>query len=145
MGPTDVEASKLANYFPSYKKPKSLFDPGAAPAKKKSATTPAFKNAKTSSVCVVVLKKFIPTVPRGVTRENLARQGRLLSLQLHRGMSNVEVRRKVANAFKCSPDVTLLDASGGNMLCKCNDQNVDGIRAVERKGALYFCEEFKVS
>ncbi len=79
---------------------------------------------------MVVIERFRPVVPRGITCEGLAREGRLLSL------TNEEVRREVSSGVKCSPYVTLLDASGGTLLYKCDDQNIDGARAVEHKGAL---------
>ncbi len=142
--PSDVEARELVKYFPSYKKSQPVFNLGATPTNKKKRAA-VVRKAKPSSVTVVVLERFRPVVPRGITRERLAREGRLLSIRLHREMTNEDVRRKISSGFKCSPDVTLLDASGGTLLCKCDDQNIDGARAVERKGALYFCEEFKVS
>jgi len=134
MKPTNTEVKELAKFFPSYGSSSKV------PMKKK--TGPTKRKQKPFSTSVIVLKTFKPFLPRGNARHQLARDSRIQSILMNHDMTDTEVRTKVASVFKCSPHVTLLESSSTGSLCKCADQEINGQRAGDKRGCLYFCEDF---
>lgn len=91
----------------------------------------------------VVLVKYVPSIPKGRIRQQLASTGRILSLKLHHGRSSKEVGEKLEHAFNTSRFVFLECDNTGHHLVKGANQDINGDDAVEWKGCLYLCESFK--
>lgn len=136
---------ELAKFFPAYQqKVGQSFDPTAECValerqKKKKSAIKQQRKVKQASVTVIMMEKFSPSIPKGNARKRLSSCGRMKSIRLSRDMSAEEVKGKILQVFNCT-DFTLLECDSSQTLCKCDDQNIDGERAVERKGALYLCE-----
>ena len=144
--PTEAEASALASLFPG-QKPMKPFNPrspcvaSANMKKKKAAIKPINKD---SHVSVMMMKEFSPKLPKGAARLEMIAEGRLQSVRIGRLMTPEEVKAKLCEAFSVT-DYTVLHCDGvSKYLMKCNDQNIDGIAAIERRGCLYLCESMQV-
>ncbi len=135
--PTCLEVTELAGNFPVFAK-KPAFNPTAVVSRKKRPQ----RKPKASNVTVVLLQKFEALIPRGGVRRKLAEEGRIQTVRLHKEMSDLEVRGKIAACFKCSKEFTALDVDGQSTLCKRSDQSIDGAAVVTR--TLYLCEMFEV-
>ncbi len=148
--PTEVEVKELSKFFPSYKQnPGPSFDPNATcvvSAQQRKKKVGIKRKPKDSKITAMLMKKFVPTVPRGKARQKLASEGRMQSIRLTRDLNAKQVREILTTAFLCSDDFTFLECdSASRTLCKCSNQNIDAEMAIERKGTLYLCETFKVS
>lgn len=59
-------------------------------------------------------------------------------------MSNLEVKNQIIRAFKV-PEYVMLECDGtSHNLIRAADQTLDGEKVVDRKGALYLCENFEL-
>ena len=140
--PTEVEAKALAKCFPFAKSKKEGFDPTGecvvanAQAKKKAA----FKGKQRSvSVNVVMLKRYLPSIPKGNLRKELLSQGRIKSVSVTREMSNLQVRNTIIRAFKVA-SFAFLEGDRKGRLTGMDGNSLDGEGAVNRRGSLYLCE-----
>ena len=149
--PTEAEAKALASYFPSTASRKRSLEPSfdlsadcvvSSQQKKKSAS----KTPRLSTITVVVMKKYERAVPRGKRRQKLSSEGRVKPVKLRRSMSSQEVKNAILHAFDgIVSNFTVLecDQFGHNLFQA--EQNLDGEAAVQRRGCIYLCEEFKVT
>ena len=139
--PTGSVTKTLSKLFLSFSG--SRFDPRSECA----STTSHLKKKKFvpnySSVEVVMLKNFQSLIPKGELRKELVQGGRLKTLQLSRHMSPQEVKLKILDAFKCD-GFTLLECVKGR-LCKADNVELTAQHAISRRGALYLCQDQKVS
>lgn len=147
--PGEAEATALSKCFP-YNKGKTTstpkpFDPSLELVveqnhkKKKSGM-------KKSKVEVVMLKDFHGYVPKGESRKRLRRKGRISQLQISRSMSASHVQSCIKQAFKhleVQAFSVLETDPSGHFLSHSASQEIDGQRAITRRGALYVCEEIK--
>lgn len=141
----------MSNLFPSSSgsRKREAFDPhddcvaGPSHSKKKKFAKPAQKTApKTSMVEVVALKKFQTRLPKGRERKKLQSQGLIMKLKLNREMTTQQVKLKIAENFKNLPGFTYLECEDGHLAH--SDADVDGEKAINRRGALYICQATKV-
>lgn len=109
--------------------------------KKKKAAT---KRQRPSNITVIMMKEYSSTIPKGKLRQRLSTRGRILSLRFSRNMSNLEVKNQIIRAFKVPEYVVLECDSTGHNLIRAADQTLDGEKVVDRKGALYLCENFEL-
>ena len=89
MNPSKVEASTLATHFPF--RTELNMKTGYYKRKNKFQSRP-------TKITVVLLDKYMPSVPKGKVRRSLASQGRIMSLQFHRGLSADAVNTKIKEA-----------------------------------------------
>ena len=120
----------------------SKFNPRAkCVAKEAHEKKKKFEGAsKDSAVTVVMLKNYQTRVPRGEYRKYLANNNRVQKININRNMAPEEVREKILLAFKCTSFEYLECAKGGYLL-KAIGQNLTSQLAIERRGALYLCED----
>ena len=150
--PTKEEAKVLSNLFPSScgSRKRQPFDPhddcvaGPSHSKKKKFVKPAAQKTapKLSTVEVVALKKFQTRLPKGGERKKLQHQGLVMKVKLSRDMTAQQVKQKISKTFRDLPGFTYLECEDG-YLAYC-DVDVDGEKAVNRRGALYICQTAKV-
>ena len=145
--PSEAEAKALGKLFPSSasagKKRTRPFDPTseccvAREQKKKKA---ANSQGRVTNVQVVLLKSFIPSLPRGKRRTELKDSGLIQTVQFKRSMSPLEVKNQIIRAFQHTEDLQAwmyLDNSDNHLLVS-NKQELDGEDVIKRKGSLYLC------
>ena len=142
--PVDSHAKVLKKVFSG-----SKFNPSAecvatsAHSKKKKFCSSSVK-PKDSSVTVIMLPKYQSQIPRGEAREKLTRDNRVQIISLNRQMTPKEVVTKIQGAFKCK-EFTILECAKGGYLLKSGDTVLTGQLAIDRRGALYLCENTSVS
>ena len=126
MTPSKVEASTLASHFPS------RTDIGIGWKRKNKGA-----KVRPSKVSVVLLDKFMSSIPKGRLRQKLAESGRIMSIiRLSRTMSSRSIREKIESAFSTKNFTVLECVSGGHQLIKAADQEIDAEEVVSRKGPL---------
>lgn len=144
--PTQAEAKALASFFPSSSRAQKPFDPAAHSVvrdrqmKKKAA----IKRQRDSTMTVVMMDHYSPSIPKGKNRQKLASKGKIQSIKFNRGMSYQEVKNKIIRAFSVNDFVVLDCDTSGHSLIKCEDQHIDGEKVIGRKGGLYLCKEFNM-
>ena len=147
--PSNAERLQLAKLFPgSRARPGSTFDPIA-----ECVAMPAHKKKKSSGISeratnreVVLMKSFRPFIPIKKYRCNLKVDQRVKTLQFRRAMSPVQVRNVIQRGFShlgCSSFLYLETLS--NSLHVCDNQQLDGAAAIDRRGALYLCEVYNTA
>ena len=141
----------MSNLFPSScgSRKRLVFDPhddcvaGPSHAKKKKFIKPAQKTApKPATVEVVALKKFQTRLPKGQERKKLQSQGLIMKIKFCRDMTAQQVKQKISEHFTDLPGFTYLECDDGYLAC--SDTDIDGEKAVSRRGALYICQTTKV-
>ena len=94
------------------------------------------------NVNVILLKRKQKYIPRGGARKKLQSQGRIMKVALNRHLSAQQVKNAILKAFKGIKglkEFTVLECTKSNRL------QLSGELAVERRGALYLCENCAVS
>lgn len=124
------------------------FDPSAdcvvLDSKRKKKAAIKRKPERFVTISVVMMKKFIPSIPKGKQRQRLASQGRMQGLKVTHSMNGQEIRNKIMDAFKVSKFTILETDKTGHILLKSCDQEIDGGMVIQRRGCLYLCEIFDV-
>ena len=144
--PSEAEAKALGKLFPSSasagKKRTRPFDPtnecGVAREQKKKA---ANSQGRVTNVQAVLLKSFIPSLPRGKRRTELKDSGLIQTVQFKRSMTPLEVKNQIIRAFQHTEDLQAwmyLDNSDNHLLVS-KKQELDGEDVIKRKGSLYLC------
>lgn len=90
-----------------------------------------------------MLKDFQGYIPKGEVRKRLRRKGRVSEIQVSRSFSTLQVKNCIRQAFKhlCVKNFSVLETdSSGHFLIQSASQEIDGLRTVTRRGALYLCE-----
>lgn len=148
--PSKAEAKSLAKYFPSPGSSSSTarksFNPSVGLVSQKKKRSATKRAERPSTISVIMMERYCPSIPKGKKRQRLASKGLIQSLRFTRSMSCQEVKTKIMRAFGVDSYVVLdCDCTGHNLI-KCADEacTIDGTKVVERKGALYLCKEFNV-
>ena len=74
----------------------------------------AIMRIRTKKVTVVLLKRIPPSIPRGLHRNKLKKDGRILDLAFHRSMTSKEAMQLIVDAFKELGGVKKLQFLQGN-------------------------------
>lgn len=143
LKPTPIEVRALAKCFPSSSTTKkSGFDPNAdcvviqAQKKKKAAIK---GKQRPISITVVMLRSYLPTVPKGKMRKNLASEGRIQNIGVTRDMTNLQVRNKIVRAFGIA-SFSFLEVDSTGRLVKISCDSFNGEAAAQHRGSLYVYE-----
>ena len=90
-----------------------------------------------------MLKAYENFVPKGEMRKKLNQKGRINYVQLSKSMTAAQVSMSIKMAFRhlkiSNYSVLSIDHSG-HFLYYASIDNIDGLAAVSRRGALYLCE-----
>ena len=142
--PTQVQASVLAKCFPSLQstQPKVGFNPNmecvATEARRKKKA--AIKGKQRSvTVNVVMLKQYLPFIPKGQARKKLSSAGRIRNISVSRDMTSLEIRNKIVRVFEVA-SFSCLEVDGSGRLVKVSSESLNGESAVSRRGSLYVYE-----
>lgn len=95
-----------------------------------------------------MLKKLEMSIHLGKLRQALQEKGRVVTVKVSRSMTELEVQGVLYKAFKYIADIRsfkVLDCGKGGHLSISDDQLLNGERTVNRRGALYLCQEQQVS
>ena len=142
--PSESEAKTLSSLFPSSRKrpDQPSFDPSAEcialpwQKKKKGAT-----KGKVATVRVVLLKSFSNVVPKGKSRQQLLRKGRIKPVKFQHQMAPLQVKNSLLQAFQefNLQSYVLLDTMEcGHNLIKSEEKNINGEWAI-KKGGAFIC------
>lgn len=141
--PSDPQAKALNKLFSG-----STFNPKAEcvaneahTKKKKFEGAPKITALKDSAVTVVMLKKYQTRIPRGECRQELTDSNRVQKVTLNRNMTPVEVKEKILEGFGCKDFI--LECAKGGYLLRAADVELTSHLAIDRRGALYLCENSK--
>ena len=110
--------------------------------KKKFESVPRVVASKNSAVTVVMLKNYQSRIPRGECRQYLSDNNRVQRVNINRDMSPDEIKDIILSTFKCA-DFTILECAKGGYLLKSTDIELTSQMAIDRRGALYICENSK--
>ncbi len=126
--------------------PRTPFDPTAPSCvepKQKKRNDAISGTPRSRSVTVIMLKQYISFVPKGKYRQELASNGKIINLV---GKCSIMRLAIITDAFKVHDFIQLECVGGGNnTLIKSNDQSMRADTVMNRKGALYLCENYDVS
>ena len=146
--PSTLETKAQKELFPaaSYggKRQTRPFDPSSeccasSSQKKKKA---ANAQGRVTNVQVMLLKDYIPNIPRGKFRNELKSQGRVQTLQFRRSMSPLEVKSQISRGFRQVDNLkswTYLQTDS-NHLQVASNQQFSGEDVINRKGFLYLSQ-----
>ena len=146
--PSSLESKALKELFPatakSGKRRIPPFDPtseccaSSAQRKKKAANS----QGRVTNVPVMLLKKYVPNIPRGKFRNELKSQGRVQTIQFRRSMSSLEVKCQIKVGFrKVGLKNWMYLQADSNHLQVASNQDMTGEEVINRKGFLYLCQE----
>ncbi len=150
--PSEAEAKALAKFFPSASScvmPTKKFDASAdcvvLRAQKQKKAAIKGQSERPVTVSIVMMRKYCPVIPKGKVRKRLASEGRMQNLKVTRSMNAKPIREKILHGFGVL-DYTVLecDSTGHTLLKSCDQDNIDGELAIQRRGCLYLCEVFEV-
>lgn len=144
--PSEATTKTLAKIFPGSMKRK--FDPLAAPVnsenkRKKKAAVQKCKG-RPKLVPVVYLKSNPNIIPKGTSRDNIKKEGRIKDIPFHRFISRDEVKELINVAFpKFSKNFKFLQGHKNNTLSVASNQELDGTGVIDlaKHGSLYLLEQ----
>ena len=138
--PSAVEAAALSKCFPSSNKCHKKFDPTEESVVKHNQEKKK-RGIKHSKVEVILLKDFQRDIPKGEARKKLRRRGQICDVLLNKTMTPLQVENCIKNAFKhfsLSSFVVLDTDSTGHFLTRAATQQIDGAKAISRRGCSIF-------
>ena len=139
--PSSLESKALKELFPATAKSGKRRIPPFDPTSECCASS-AQRKKKAANVPVMLLKKYVPNIPRGKFRNELKSQGRVQTIQFRRSMSSLEVKCQIKVGFrKVGLNNWMYLQADSNHLQVASNQDMTGEEVINCKGFLYLCQE----